>query len=131
MDPHQTLLQRLLRYPELKYKEQPGWLRIEAIEPNGFAVELRGGKSSWTVYLGNGGYHETFDSGDEVLDFVAWCYSGEARLREFWRGTVPQKSILEGLQDGDWREISTTGYFLVPFWQKSRVVVLQNPCLLK
>ncbi|WP_108985019.1 hypothetical protein [Candidatus Phycosocius bacilliformis] len=131
MNLHEILLQRLQRVPELEHRQQPGWLRIEAIQPNGFAVEVHTGESNWTVYLGNGGFHETFASGTEVINFVAWCYSGEARLREFWRGSIPQKCVLEGLHDGDWREISATGYFLVPFWQKSREVVLQNPCLLE
>jgi hypothetical protein len=130
MDPHHALLQRLPRHPTLKYKEKLGWLRIEAPLPNGFAVELHSGEAEWTVYLGEGGFHETFASADEVSNFIAWCFSGEARLREIWRGTLPQKVMLETLVDGDWCEVSMTGYLLVPFWLSRREVILTNPCLL-
>ncbi len=131
MDPHQTLLQRLHQHPVLKHKELPGWLRIEAPEPSGFALELHSSCNDWTVYLGEAGFHQAFSVASEALNFIAWCYSGEVRVREFWRGNAPQKAVMEALQDGDWRVSSTTGYFLVPFWLKLREVVLTNPNLLK
>jgi hypothetical protein len=131
MDPHLTLVDKLKRYPELKHSERPGRVRVEAPEPNGFALELHSGHDGWTVYLGEAGFHETFSSADEVLNFIAWCYSGEARVREFWRGSSPQKAILEAYQGDDWREISLTGYFVLQFWLEQQVRVFTNPKILR
>ena len=81
--------------------------------------------------LGNAGFHESFTSAEEALNFIAWCYSGAARVREVWRGGLPQKAILEALENGDWRSVSETRFMFVPFWRDRREVVLENPSLLK
>ena len=131
MDPHLALLQKLHKHPELKHVELPGKIRVEAPTSSGFAVELRSAVDTWTVYLGEAGFHETFSTADDVMNFIAWCYSGEARIREVWRGNWPQKVILEALQSGQWLEESETGYFIVPFWLPRREVIRTNPNLLK
>ena len=130
MDPRATLLQKLEQHPELLHSESPGRLRIEPMGPNGFAVELQSHSEKWIVQLGEAGFHEVFSSADEVLNFISWCYSGDARIRELWRGASPQTAILEAVEDGKWREVSRIGYFFVPFWQKQREVLLVNPNLL-
>lgn len=131
MDPCITLLEKLNRHPELVHYKFLGGVRIEPCGSNGFAVELFGDDEKWTVHCGTGGFHETFNSAEEALNFVAWCYSGTARLREMWRGNSPEKSVLEGCDDGEWRQVSVTGFFFVPFWRKRREIILQNPNLLK
>ena len=131
MDPRDLLLDKLKRHPELVHREIPGGLRIEAPSPTGFAIELRGDEHGWTVWLGNAGFHEDFQAADEVLDFVAWCYSGEARVRELWRGTMPERSILEACEDGAWHEVAATVFVFVPFWRRRTEVVLRNPNLLE
>jgi hypothetical protein len=131
MEPHAALIERLKRHPELDYKEIPGGVRIGPPGPGGFVVEVRGGDGEWTVFLGEAGFHETFDSEDETLNLVACCYSGEARLREVWRGGSPAKAFLEAREEGTWRCVSETGLIFVPFWRKRREVVLENPNLLK
>ena len=131
MDPHCALLEKLEHHPELAFTEAPGRLRIEAPCEGGFAVELHTSANQWTVYLGDAGFHETFGSADEVLEFVAWCYSGQARIRELWRGESPQESVLESHESGEWQQVSYTGYFIVPFWRKRREIVLRNPNLLR
>ena len=83
------------------------------------------------AWLGEAGFHDDFMTADEVLNFVAWCYSGAARVREVWRGQSPQKSVLEAYEDGEWYVVSTTGFIFVPFWRPRREVILQNPNLLK
>jgi hypothetical protein len=56
MDPRVALMERLEQHSELAYREAPGFLRIEAPSPNGFAVELRSDDLEWTVFLGNPGF---------------------------------------------------------------------------
>ncbi len=131
MSPQDILLNKLERHPELVFRNRPGQLRIEPPVPTGFAVELHSQQKEWTVYLGEAGYHETFDDPDEVPNFVAWCYSGNARVREIWRGKMPVKAILEANEHGRWKEISETGYFFFPIWRMRREVLLCNPNLLR
>ncbi len=131
MDPRTTLLQKLQRHPELAYTEAPAGFRIESPSSSGFALELRRDEDEWTVFLGDAGFHEAFISAEEVLNFIAWCYSGQARLREVWQGSSPQKALLEGLEDGEWRVVSETRFIFVPFWRRRREIVLENPNLLK
>jgi len=131
MDPCEALIERISGRPGLAYKELAQGIRIESPTAEGFAVELHAEPRGWTVYLGRGGFHRAFTSADEVLNFIAWCYSGSARLRELWRGTSPEKSILEANENGAWHPVSETGFLLVHFWRRRTEVILQNPKLLK
>lgn len=131
MEPRLKFLEKLQQHPELTYHEAPGRVRVDPPGPDGFAVELRSAENKWTVFLGEAGFHETFTSPEEALEFIAWCYSGDARVKEVWRGRSPQKAILEGHENGEWRTVSETGFICVPFWRERREVVLENPNLLK
>jgi hypothetical protein len=131
MEPHVALLEKLQQHPELAYSEAPGCVRVEAPSSNGFAVELRSADNNWMVFLGDAGFHEAFTSTEEVLNFIAWCYSGAARVREVWRGRSPQKAILEAHENGEWRAVSETRFIFVPFWRERREVILENPNFLK
>jgi hypothetical protein len=131
MDPCQALIAKLKDHPELAFEDFPGGVRVAPPTPTGFAVELRDNSDGWTVFLGEAGFHEEFTTPDEVLNFVAWCYSGTARVREVWRGGTPQKSILEACENGEWHSVSETGFLLVPWWRRRREIVLRNPDLLR
>jgi len=125
------LREKLKGHPELIHTEVPGGMRIEPPAPTGFSLELREDGDGWMVCLGEAGFHQHFESSEEMLNFVAWCYSGEARLREVWRGSVPQKVMLEAREDGEWRVVSVTGLLLFPFWRPRSEAVLQNANLLR
>lgn len=131
MDLRLALLEKLQQHPELTYSEAPGCVRVEPPSSDGFAVELRDDNPVWTVFLGNAGFHEAFTSTEEALNFIAWCYSGAARVRELWRGSSPQKAVLEAHENGEWRTVSETGFIFVPFWRERRELILENPNLLK
>jgi hypothetical protein len=131
MDPRIAWIKKLEQHPELAYSHGPDRFRIEPPSSSGFAVELCSDNGQWTVFLGNAGFHEAFTSSEEVSNFIAWCYSGAARVREVWRGRAPQKAILEAYENGQWRQVSETRFILVPFWRERREVVLENPNLLK
>ena len=131
MDPRTALIEKLHRHPELAYSEISGGVRIEPPSSSGFAIELRRDDKEWTVSLGNAGFHEQFNSGEEALNFIAWCYSGAARVREVWRGSFAQSAVLEVHENGAWWLVSETVFIFVPFWRRRREVVLENPKLLK
>jgi hypothetical protein len=130
MDVCAVLIDKLKQHPELTYVEFPGGVHIGPPSPTGFAVELRSVGKRWMVHLGNAGFHEEFFSGEEALQFVAWCYSGLARLREVWRGGTPQEARLEAYEDEKWSWISKTGSIFVPLWRQRYEVLLENPALL-
>ena len=131
MDSLEELIEKLERRRDLAWTRVPGGVRIEPPSPEGFAVEVHEGETEWTVFLGNAGFHEAFDTGEEALQFVAWCYSGEARVREIWRGDTPSWSALEAREGDGWRRESSTRFIFVPFWRQRREVVLENPNLLR
>jgi hypothetical protein len=126
MDPTRTLIEKLKKRPELSHTEIPGGVRIEPMGPVGFAVELHGEEDGWTVYLGEGGFHESFETGEEALDFIAWCYSERPRLREVWRGPSLARAILEVHENGQWRCSAETVFFFVPIWRRRREEIRQN-----
>ncbi len=130
MNLHDTLAQKLDGHAVLKSVRLPDYIRIEAPNANGFAVQIWGQQGNWTVGLGDGAWHDEFADGDEALRFISWCYSGEARLREIRRGKHVHKAILEAYDEGDWYVVSTTVYPLTPFWRKSRETIFQNSNLL-
>ncbi|MGL5839578.1 MAG: hypothetical protein ACRCY3_13855 [Sphingorhabdus sp.] len=130
MDVITALAEKLAKHPELEWTKEDQGFRLKAPRPDGFAVELRNEGDEWTVYLGSGGWHQHFDDPEKALNFIAWCYSGEARVREVWRGTLLQKAILEAHENGGWRSISETGLIFAPFWKERHEVVLENPNLL-
>jgi hypothetical protein len=127
MDPLAALAEKLKDHPELVSRNIPGGLRIEPPCQTGFGIELNADAHGWTVWLGNAGFHDDFTSADEVLEFVSWCYSGAARVREVWRGSVPQKSVLEACEVGEWHEVATTEFIFVPFWRKRNGSDLAQP----
>ncbi|GAA4725267.1 hypothetical protein H9L13_00150 [Sphingomonas lutea] len=131
MDLIQALRERLERLPKVIEAQVPGGIRLAAPDPDGFAIEILDGPDEWTVFLGDGAFHDHFDTADEALSFVVWCYSGKARLREFSRGNIPSGAVLESLEDNTWSAVSEMKLIFVPFWRARTESVFRNPSLLK
>ena len=130
MEALNALAEKLVRYPELQWVRDENSIRIEAPRPDGFAIELHYSGNEWTVYLGSGGWHQHFDDGADALNFIAWCYSGDARVREIRCGHIIRKSVLEACVGDSWERVAVVGYFPAAFWRKKSETVLQNPNLL-
>ena len=74
----------------------------------------------------DGGWHEHFEEPEEALECVGFGLSDHCRLKvEMW-GNSPQKWRVEYLQDGVWREDSTTSLIFIPFWRRKTVIYRQN-----
>ena len=106
-------------------------IRIEAAGANGFSITLSKDHDGWVVALGDAGFHEHFDESDDPLNFIAWCYSGESRLREIRYGSVVRRTVLEYFENDEWLTYSTTGEIFFPFWKKASENILQNPTMLR
>jgi hypothetical protein len=105
--------------------------RIEAASVDGFAITLSADHAGWVVALGDTGFHEHFDERDDPLNFIAWCYSGECRLREIQYGFAVGRTILEYFENDQWIVYSTTGSVFFPFWRKRSEKILQNPKMIR
>jgi hypothetical protein len=91
----------------------------------GFSVSVTETSSnSYTVSFE--GWHEDFEDASEALNVIAFGLSGECRLREYRRGGYAYRWTLEALEDGVWKEESTTALIFFPFWKKTKVRYLQN-----
>lgn len=115
---------RLVKYPSVRYDADDSQITIHPHDSEGFTVSLSRQKTGFTVAFD--GWHEEFDSGTEALECLAFGLSSDCRLRIECRGKMPIRWTVEFLEDGKWREESTTGLLLFPFWRRRRVVYRQN-----
>jgi len=122
---------RLNKYPAARYESDDSTITVFPQSPDGFAVTLV--VNNGNVYtISFGGWHEDFEGEEEALNVFAFGLSRECRLKEYRRGNFAYKWTVEYLDDeGQWREESTTGLLLFPFWKKMSVRYLQNNYLLR
>ena len=120
---------RLNKYPDARYESDASSITVFPHSPNGFAVTLV--VNDGNVYtISFEGWHEAFEGEEEALNVFAFGLSDECRLKEYRRGKFAYRWTVEYLDDeGQWREESTTGLLLFPFWKKSTVRYLQNNLL--
>jgi hypothetical protein len=97
---------------------------IERPTNDGFAVSLTEKLSGYTV--GFDGWHEEFDEEDEALEAFAFGLSDQCRLKVVKRGKMECAWIVEGRENDQWQEDSTTGLIFIPFWRKRNVEYRQN-----
>ena len=119
---------RLSRYPHIRYESDASSITVFPHSPDGFAVTLLVNHGNlYTISFE--GWHEDFE-GEEALNVFAFGLSYECRLKEYRRGNFAYKWTVEYLDDeGQWKEESTTGLLLFPFWKRSTVRYLQNNLL--
>ena len=76
--------------------------------------------------MGFDGWHEHFDTEEEALNCFEFGLSGNCRLKVVYRGSFAHRWTLESKTDSGWREDSTTGLLVFPFWRRRRAVYLTN-----
>ncbi len=123
----EKLKAKLARYPSISYSESPNSIEVKPEDESGFTVRLFEQSGKFTVDFG--GWHETFDSGEEALNCFLFGLSAQCRLAVVYRGTTPTKWTVESLRDGVWVPDSETGFIIIPFWRRKRLVYCQNHLL--
>jgi hypothetical protein len=120
---------RLSKYPDIRYESDASSITVFPHSPDGFAVTLVvNGGNVYTISFA--GWHEDFEGEEEAQNAFAFGLSYECRLKEYRRGNFAYKWTVEYLDDdGQWKEESTTGLLLFPFWKRSTVRYLQNNLL--
>jgi hypothetical protein len=120
----EKIQERLQRYPELRFTIDGSTLTVEAPDADGFSVWLTEQQPGFTV--GFDGWHEEFEDEREALEAFAFGLREECRLKVIQRGETDCSWTVESREGDKWREDSTTGMLLTPFWRKKRVVYRQN-----
>jgi hypothetical protein len=130
IEPIEEIIQRLKKYPDLRYQNSDSSITIEPKEASNFEVSFAvNGPNNFTVSFE--GWHETFDSKEEAQNCFAMGLANQCRLSVFSKGTFPYKWQLETLDEGTWQSDSEVGLFLFPFWRNTIHTVKQNDYLSK
>jgi hypothetical protein len=121
----QTIADRLRdNDPSLSTRVECDTITVEPRDQNGFPVWLSVEGGSYTV--GFDGWHEEFDSEEEALNCFAFGLSADCRLKVVFRGKLAHRWTVESKTNGAWREDSTTGLLVFPFWRRPHVVYKTN-----
>jgi hypothetical protein len=115
---------KLQNYPHAKFESDDNSVSVFPISDDGFTVGLSVNRDSYTVSFD--GWHEDFQDKEEALNCFAFGLSSDCRLKEYRRGKVAYKWVVESKENGEWVEDGTTGLFLFPFWMRKEVRYLQN-----
>jgi len=123
----EKIQEKLQRYPVLRSTVDGNTISVAPSHADGFTVYLTERRPGFTV--GFDGWHEEFEDEMEALEAFAFGLSGDCRLKVVQRGTTDCSWTVESREGDEWREDSTTGMLLIPFWRKMRVVYRQNRVL--
>ena len=115
---------KLAKYPELTYQAEVDRISIDPPSDSGFPVWLAVNHPGFTV--GFDGWHEEFDAEAEALDALAFGLSDHCRLKVTKRGETVCSWVVEWKEGDQWKEDSTTGLVLIPFWKSKSVEYRQN-----
>ena len=119
------LVEKLTKYPNVRYEVGKNFFRVFPNNPDGFEVGIRQlTENGFEVSLE--GWHEPFGTYEEACKCFAFALSNRCRLKRLRKGTFPFRWTLEYLENAQWREESTTGLFLYPFWRRTTTEFLQN-----
>lgn len=124
LDVIKGIIQKLEKYPELKYSHGDGFISVDPPSELGFSVTLSANFPGYTV--GFDGWHEEFEDEGEALDCFAFGLSDRCRFRVTMRGNISCSWTVESRDGVAWKEDSTTGLILIPFWRKRSIVYRQN-----
>ena len=121
----QTIAERLReRHPSFSTRVEGDTITVEPLDGDGFRVWLRENDGSYVV--GFEGWHEHFASEEEALECFKFGLSENCRLKVVYRGACAQLWTVESKTDSGWREDSTTGLLIFPFWRRAHTVYRTN-----
>jgi hypothetical protein len=127
MDVIEEIKVKLVKYPQARYQADANSISVLPTSDEGFIVSLAASQNKFTVSFG--GWHEDFRDKSEALNCFAFGLSTDCRLKEYRRGKVAYKWVVEAKENGVWVGYTETGLLVFPFWMKKKVCYLQN-CLI-
>ena len=124
MDAIEEIIEKLRKYPHVKYKAEDNYIVVFPVSDNGFEVWLSVLDGEYKVNFE--GWYERFESKEEALNCFAFGLSSAGRVKEYRRGGVAYKWTLESKENGAWVADGTVALFFFPFWRKKETRYLQN-----
>jgi hypothetical protein len=122
----ERLTSELERLGPVPLVETKGILEVSAAGESGFVVRAAVADDGIEVGYDGWHWHEEFESDLEALNCFLSGVFGESRLAVSVRCGFAHSWTAEVLMDGSWVSLSTTGYFLFPFWCRRQVRYLRN-----
>ena len=99
-------------------------ISVRCENPESFEVTVI--KSGSEYQVGYDGWHEHFEDIEEAKDCFAFGFSPECRLKVMLRGEKEYKWTVQYLEDGKWKDDSTTSLIFSRFWQSKRTEFRHN-----
>lgn len=127
MNPLDAIESKLARHPAVSYRRDGHSLTVDPTTPDGFEVGFAMVNDDYLVWFE--GWHELFATQEEALNAFSWGLSPACRLKLTYRGSWPVAWTVQARVDGVWRDDSTTGIVMWPFWRRKRVAYKQNTVL--
>ena len=124
MDAIKIISARLQKYADAKYEIGINRISVFPDSRNGFQVNLITFGKRYLVQFN--GWHETFTDVEEAMNCFVFGLSDKCRLRECRRLGIAYKWTVEHRVGDKWKQDSTTGLFLYPFWGSLETRYLQN-----
>jgi hypothetical protein len=120
------ILEKLQKYPDIRYQYLDRSLTIYACNSTGFDISVI--ESEDQIIVSFAGWHEHFPitEGESALNCVAFGLSEDCRLEVRQRSNVSYKWLLQRREGDEWKTDSQTGKWFFPFWRKRKITYLQN-----
>jgi hypothetical protein len=124
MSDSRQLVEQLLEHQAHTVHVTQDKIVVDPKTVNGFVVSLveRGGQ--FVVHFD--GWHEHFASEGEAVRCVLFGLSRDCRLKVEYRGSFARRWTVEAKTETGWREESTVGLLIFPFWRRPRIEYRQN-----
>lgn len=125
----ERLIQKLKKYPELRFEKTNDSVKIFPLTPDGFEVSIF--QDSHECIVSFEGWHEHFSSEDEALNCLVWGLTPACRLVISMRGNAAHKWTVQSLEDNQWKDVGTTGLLFFNYFGRKSQKILQNNITLK
>jgi hypothetical protein len=123
----EKLKDKLKAYPEVKYEETAGEIRVCAANEKGFEVGIVCGDEDECL-VSFEGWHEDFrkNQADDAIGCFLWGLTNKVRIKVTSRGGVDYHWTVQHFEEGKWQSCGVVGLLWFPFWRKKTVRYLQN-----
>lgn len=102
-------------------------LRVTCDNPGSFEVSIS--EQDGDFLVGYDGWHEHFSDLKPALNCFAFGLSEECRLKVTLRGQLECSWTVQSWTGEGWKDASTTGLILIPFWRARRTEYRLNKLL--
>ena len=125
----EVIKQKLEKFPEIKFEEGEGFLKVFPKDTKGFFVSIDKmvKENELTVsYAGVEVWNNHCADDPEAIRWFFFGLSNKCRLKFCYCGDVLYREIIESHFENDWCSENISGSIFYPFWRKRRIEYLSN-----